>query len=92
MTEFRFMSGAWENSREPTIVHSDPAGGDPHILCVISRIHNPDALYELCGKANAHDAMRDALIAIAHHPAGGVGCNPESLIEIARSALEGEAA
>lgn len=49
---FCFMEGPWENSRLPTIVRDDPDGGDPHILAVLSRVHNPDALYELCRLAN----------------------------------------
>jgi hypothetical protein len=51
---FSFYDGPWENSESPTIVREDPEGGDPHILAVLIRIHNPDALYELCRLANAH--------------------------------------
>ncbi len=50
--EFRFFDGPWENARKPTIVRDDPWGGDPHILATIGRVHNPDALYELCRLAN----------------------------------------
>lgn len=49
---FRFMNGPWENSILPTITRLSPTGGDPHILATISRVHNPDALYELCNLAN----------------------------------------
>lgn len=52
MRPFQFINGPWENSTLPTIVRDDPAGGDPHILAVIKRVHNPDALYELCRLAN----------------------------------------
>jgi hypothetical protein len=51
--KFEFINGPWENSVLPTIVRESPAGGDPHILAVIKRVHNPDALYELCRLANA---------------------------------------
>jgi len=52
MRSYQFVNGPWENSELPTIVKDDPAGGDPHILAVIKRVHNPDALYELCRLAN----------------------------------------
>lgn len=55
MRPFQFINGPWENSKDPTIVKEDQDGGDPHILAVIKRVHNPDALYELCRLAN--DAM-----------------------------------
>lgn len=50
---FAFLEGLWENSRRPTLTRDDPAGGDPHILGEFARVHNPDALYELCRLANA---------------------------------------
>jgi hypothetical protein len=59
MQPFRFFNGTWENSDLPTIVREDPQGGDPHILAVIGRVHNPDAIYELCRLAN--DALEDDL-------------------------------
>lgn len=49
---FNFLNGPWENSVWPTIVRDDPEGGDPHILATLKRVHNPDALYELCRLAN----------------------------------------
>lgn len=52
MRPFQFINGPWENSELPTIVKENPAGGDPHILAVIRRVHNPDALHELCRLAN----------------------------------------
>lgn len=53
MLRFEFMNGPWENSELPTIVRDNPAGGDPHILAVLKRVHNPVALHELCALANA---------------------------------------
>lgn len=49
---FSFYEGPWENSLAPTIVRDDPEGGDPHILATLARVHNPDALHELCRAAN----------------------------------------
>ena len=68
MTGFRFIDGPWENSREPTITRTDPDGGDPHILATLTRIHRPEALYEICALANAAaellDVARDGLSAM----------------------------
>lgn len=52
MERFEFMNGPWENSELPTIVRDSPTGGDPHILAVLKRVHNPDGLHELCALAN----------------------------------------
>ncbi len=57
---FEFMNGPWENADLPTIVRDNPTGGDPHILAVITRVHNSDALYELCRLANAAQDMTAA--------------------------------
>lgn len=56
---FHFYSGPWENSELPTIVREDPDGGDPRILAVLSRIHNPEALYEMCRLANGGQATAE---------------------------------
>lgn len=58
--EFRFFQGPWENARRPTIVRDDPWGGDWHILATLARVHNPDALYELCRLANIGLAVERA--------------------------------
>ena len=50
---FQFIECGWENSVLPTIVRDSPTGGDPHILAVLQRIHDPAALHELCRLANA---------------------------------------
>lgn len=52
MRPFQFINGPWENSELPTIVTENPDGGDPRILCVLKRVHNPEALYDLCRLAN----------------------------------------
>jgi hypothetical protein len=66
---FDFYNGPWENSELPTITRDDPAGGDPHILAVIQRVHNPDALYELCRLANEAEKLRpEARPASGHTP------------------------
>lgn len=52
MARFEFMEGPWENSELPTIVLGDPNGGDPHIIATLRRVHNPEAIYELCWLAN----------------------------------------
>lgn len=61
MTTYRFINGPWENSELPTIVKDDPAGGDPHILATIKRVHNPDGLYELCRRADLVEPLVEAL-------------------------------
>lgn len=58
---FQFMNGPWELSEPPAIVEDDPAGGDPHILCVLRRVYRPDEIYALCRLAN--DACEGALAA-----------------------------
>jgi hypothetical protein len=52
MRPYQFLNGPWENAVLPTIVKDDPDGGDPHILATLKRVHNPDAIYELCRLAN----------------------------------------
>lgn len=52
MRPYQFINGPWENSELPTIVCESPTGGDPHILAVLKRIHDPEKLYELCRMAN----------------------------------------
>ena len=52
MLRFEFMDGPWENSELPTIFRDSPTGGDPHILAVLKRVHDPAALHELCALAN----------------------------------------
>ena len=61
MQPFQFINGPWEDSELPTIVKKSPTGGDPHILAVIKRVHNPGALYELCRLANDQVDARAAL-------------------------------
>lgn len=39
--------------------------------------------------ADEIERLRAALRAIAEHPTGGVGCNPEGFVQDARAALEG---
>lgn len=70
MRPFEFIAGPWENSELPTIVKDDPAGGDPHILAVIKRVHNPDALYELCRLANDAFEASAARAALSEPPHG----------------------
>jgi len=70
MRPYQFINGPWENSELPTIVKDDPAGGDPHILAVLKRIHNPEELYDLCRLAN--DSVE-----IAHE----TGLTPRQLAE-----------
>lgn len=55
MQPYRYLNGPWENSELPTIVQDDEHGGDPRILATIQRVHNPDALYELCRLANRRE-------------------------------------
>lgn len=50
---FHYYSTPFENSKVPCIVREDVAGGDPHIICTVARVYNPDALYELCRLANS---------------------------------------
>ena len=45
-----------------------------------------DARNATIARANRYEA---ALRAIAHHPTGGVGCNPEQFVEAAKAALGG---
>lgn len=70
MRPYQFISGPWENSELPSIVRDDPAGGDPNILATIKRVHNPDALYELCRLANDQ-------VEVAHE----TGLTPRQLAE-----------
>lgn len=70
MRPYQFISGPWENSELPSIVRDDPAGGDPNILATIKRVHNPDALYELCRLANDR-------VEVAHE----TGLTPRKLAE-----------
>ncbi len=61
---WRFCEGPWENSKLPSITCDNPTGGDPYVLCQISRIYDPDALYELCSLANGVDALASAAQAV----------------------------
>lgn len=58
---YRFMNGPWENSELPTITRVSPYGGDPQILCTISKVHRPDDIHDLCASANkAWELAREA--------------------------------
>ncbi|WP_276199023.1 hypothetical protein [Chelatococcus sp. XZ-Ab1] len=61
MSGFAFYAQGFENSEHPCVIRDDPAGGDPHVLCTVRRIHNPGALNELCAKANTIEPLTDAL-------------------------------
>ena len=50
---FHYYSLPFENSKEPCIVREDVGGGDPHVICTVRRVYNPDALHELCRLANS---------------------------------------
>jgi hypothetical protein len=68
---FYFYPRAWENCDKPTIVRYDPAGGDPHILAVLARVYNPDALHELCRLANIAAADETDFSVPPQSPASG---------------------
>lgn len=40
--------------------------------------------------ADEIERLRSALREITNHPTGGVGCNPQTFVEIASKALKGE--
>jgi hypothetical protein len=50
---FHYYSKPFENSKVPCIIRESASGGDPHVICTVGRVYNPDALYELCKLANA---------------------------------------
>ncbi len=67
MMPFYFFNTGWENSRLPTIVQEDENGGDYRNLAVLKRVHNPDALHDLCRLAN--EAIKAASPAPSSPPA-----------------------
>lgn len=75
LTDYRFFEGPWENARVPTIVQNSPTGGDPNILCEISRIYNPDAIYELCSRANNSIEIAKDLAQALRDMKPHLGCN-----------------
>lgn len=50
--EFSFRIGPSEVSAGPAILRDCPKGGDHRVLAVLSRVHHPDVLHELCALAN----------------------------------------
>lgn len=62
--DFRFYPDGFENSALPCIVRDATSGGDPHIVCVLSRVHDASALRDLCFLANDQTAERAAAKAV----------------------------
>lgn len=57
---YRFFDGPWENAQEPTLVRTNPTGGDPLILARL-KVHRADDLHALCGAANVAPDLLAAL-------------------------------
>lgn len=80
---YRFMNGPWENSELPTITRVSPYGGDPQILCTISKVHRPDDIHDLCASANkAWELAREATAR------GDVNADLLKALQRAQAALE----
>lgn len=63
-TDFHFNKQPWENSLFPSLVRDDEKGGDPHLICQCVHIMHPDALFEMCHRANVANDLLSALQAI----------------------------